>query len=205
MPNLPWEDNLLERKLESDLKDLLPTLVAFANAVKPGHIATILIGEKDDGTIQGVQDPDNIQKKIRKECDKIYPPIQWKSKVYEEEGKYCVRVEVEYDGETPHFGGMAWIRKGSENIKASDEVFQKLIEIRTSLIRELMHWENKEVSLSQEVQSGEYSPEKRWIRDVNTFYATFEDIKGDRVSHPLNRLTISYDHDHNRLKIIWRR
>ena len=46
MAELPWEDSLLERKVESDLKDLLKTLVAFANSVRPGHIATILIGEK---------------------------------------------------------------------------------------------------------------------------------------------------------------
>jgi len=37
MTDLPWEDNLLERKTESDLKDLLKTLVAFANSVRPGH------------------------------------------------------------------------------------------------------------------------------------------------------------------------
>ena len=49
----PWEDYLLERKVESDLKDLLKSLVAFANSVKPGHLATILIGERDDGTAAG--------------------------------------------------------------------------------------------------------------------------------------------------------
>ena len=59
----PWEDYLLERKVESDLKDLLKTLVAFANSVRPGHIATLLIGERDNGTVAGVTNPDNIQKK----------------------------------------------------------------------------------------------------------------------------------------------
>lgn len=47
----PWEDYLLERKVESDLKDLLKTLVAFANSVRPEYIATILIGERNDGTV----------------------------------------------------------------------------------------------------------------------------------------------------------
>jgi len=205
MTDLPWEDNLLERKVESDLKGLLATLVAFANAVRPGHVATLLIGEKDDGSVQGVKNPDNIQKEVRKQCDRIYPPILWRSEVYKKEEKYCVRVEIEYDGETPHFGGIAWIRRGSESIKASDEVFQRLIDTRTSLVRELMKWMDKEVSLVQEIQSGEYSPEKRWIRDVNSFYATFEDIKGDRVSHPINQIMLSYDHDNDRLKVIWRR
>ena len=42
----PWEDHLLERKVESDLRDLLKTLVAFATSVRPEHVAIILIGEK---------------------------------------------------------------------------------------------------------------------------------------------------------------
>ena len=75
MNETPWEDDLLERKVESDFKDVLKTLVAFANSVKPDQIATLLIGEKDDGTVQGVKNPDNIQKKITSKCNDIYPPI----------------------------------------------------------------------------------------------------------------------------------
>jgi len=147
MVEYPWEDNLLERKLESDLKDVLKSLVGFANSVKPGHVATLLIGEKNDGSIQGVTNPDNIQKTIRSECDKIYPSILWKSMVYEMEGKHCVKVEVEYSGETPHFGGAAWVRKGSETIKATDEIFQKLIELRSGKVCEISRWINKQVTL----------------------------------------------------------
>jgi predicted HTH transcriptional regulator len=130
-----WEDNLLEKKLESDLKDLLKTLVAFANSVSPNHKALLLIGERDNGTVQGVINPDNIQKQIRKECEKIYPPIIWRSTVYEKEDKFCIRVEVDYDGDTPHFGGSAWIRKGSETIIASEDVFQQLIDLRSEMVR----------------------------------------------------------------------
>jgi predicted HTH transcriptional regulator len=60
MSDLPWEDYLLERKVESDLKDLLKTLVAFANSVRPDHVATILIGEIDDGTPVGVANPQRL-------------------------------------------------------------------------------------------------------------------------------------------------
>ena len=141
----PWEDYLLERKVESDLKDLPKTLVAFANSVRPDHIATILIGEKDDGTIAGVTNPDNIQKSVRKEAEKIYPPIIWRTSVYEKNGKYCVKVEIEYSGNTPHFGGVAWVRSGSSTVEASEEVFQKLIELRLDMVRELSKWINKEV------------------------------------------------------------
>jgi hypothetical protein len=54
MDEFLWEDNLLERKVESDLKDILETLVAFADSVRPGHVARLIIGEKDDGTVAGL-------------------------------------------------------------------------------------------------------------------------------------------------------
>ena len=123
MPS-PAEDCLLERKTENDLKDLLKTMVAFANSVVPGHTAVILIGEKDDGSVQGVSNADNIQKKVRQEAEKIYPDVIWRSEVYEKDGQQCVRVEIEHSGDTPHFGGPAWIRRGSDTVKASDAEFQ---------------------------------------------------------------------------------
>ncbi len=218
MVEFPWEDNLLERKLESDLKDLPKTLVAFANSVKPGHKAILLIGEKDDSSVQGITNPDNIQKQIRKECDKIFPPILWRSLVYEKEGKSCIRVEIEYDGETPHFGGAAWVRRGSESVIATEEIFQRLIDLRTGLVRELARWLNKEVSiygdLSTVPSDGETSIfggyRHRWQGEevakvvfVNSFWATFQKHeKNENVSEPLRKLTLSYDDKNDRLKVI---
>jgi len=50
-------------------------MVGFANSVREGHVASILIGERDDGSGQGVKNLANIQKRVREEADKIYPPI----------------------------------------------------------------------------------------------------------------------------------
>lgn len=223
MVEFPWEDNLLERKLQSDLKDLLKTLVAFANSVKPGHVATILIGEKDDGTVQGVTDPDNIQKQVRQECDKIYPPILWRSTVYENNSKFCIRVEIENNGETPHFGGAAWVRQGSETKSATDEVFQRLIDLRLSIMNELAKWLKKEVTVHGDTstmpasrrEEGMYGStvrifNHRWeweevtkIVFLNSHWVTFEKPKtGERCSEPLSKLTLSYDDKNNRLRVI---
>jgi hypothetical protein len=215
MTDLPWEDNLLERKTESDLKDLLKTLVAFANSVRPGHTAVILIGEKDDDTVQGVTNPDKIQKTIRNTCDKIYPPILWKSEVYEKEEKHCVRVEIEYDGETPHFGGTAWVRKGSETIKASDKVFQKLIELRLDKVRELEKWIgiDKRITVAPDPQgivSSRASNPHLPVRDkfestllkVNNFWATFLQANGKNMSMPLEKIILSWDDTCNCLKLL---
>ena len=209
--DLPWEDSLLERKLESDLKDLLKTLVAFANSVRPEHVAVILIGEDDNGNVQGVTNPNNIQKKVPEECDRIYPPIVWRSRVYSKDEKNCVRVEIEYDGETPHFGGIAWVRKGSETIKAPAEVFQRLIDYRTSIVREIALHKGKKVSvvgdtgaIGQVHRKWGNSPLEWQVETVNQFYVTLSNPGGARESEPMSKLLLSWDHSNNRLRIIVR-
>lgn len=172
MSDLPWEDALLERKTENDLRDLLKTMVAFANSVRPGHTAVILIGERDDGTVPGVKNPDSIQKKLREEAQKIYPDIVWRSEVYEKTGKFCVRVEIEYSGETPHFGGPAWVRRGSETVKASDEVFQQLIDLRSGVVQELAKWVGKEITIQWYLLPP--GTDAARLLAVNLHWATFE-------------------------------
>jgi hypothetical protein len=205
MNDLPWEDGLLERKVESDQKDFLKTFVAFANSVRPGHTAVVLTGERDDGIIQGVNNPDDMQKKVRRECERIYPDIVWRQAVYEKDGKYCVRVEIEYSGDTPHFGEAAWIRRGSETVKASDQMFQHLIELRTSVVRELAQWVGKNIVIGDE---GSVSFEERirighprWagshpatLLSVNQFWITFKvetSSKRGVFSEPVERLMLA--------------
>jgi len=200
-----WEDSLLERKTESDLGDLLKTMVAFANSVAEGHVAVILIGELDDGIVQGVTNPDNIQKKIRQEAEKIYPDIVWRSIVYQKDGKACVRLEIEYSGETPHFGGPAWVRRGSETVKSSAEIFQRLIETRSSKVREISKWKGRQITLSlfrePETTYNKTFSNPALLIDVNQFYATVEQ-NHKRASYPLRSLLIAWDCANERLELI---
>jgi len=212
---LPWEDGLLERKLESDQKDFLKTFVAFANSVRPGHTAVVLIGERDEGIVQGVSNPDEMQKKIRRECERIYPSILWRSTVYEREGKHCIRIEIEYSGETPHFGEAAWIRRGSESVKASEELFQRLIELRSGRVRELSQWLGKEVIVGADpgttprgIMDSHDFP--RWsgyipatLHAVNAHWATFQ-LAGSKAtrSEPIEKLMLSWADDKNCLLIL---
>ena len=212
----PWEDNLLERKVESDLKDLLKTLVAFSNSVRPGHTAVILIGEANDGSVKGVKDPDSIQRTVRDRCETIYPPILWRSTVYEKEKKVCVRVEIEYDGETPHFGGKAWIRKGSVTQEATDETFQRLVDYRSSKVRELAKWQEKVIFIEPDTaqtmderigEARQVIPRFQKGREVvlvsvNRFWARFKAGDGSHFSEPLDKLTLSWDDLGGRLKIL---
>jgi hypothetical protein len=217
MTELPWEDALLERKLEADQKDFLKTFVAFANSVRPGHAAVVLIGEKNDGSVQGVSNPDEMQMKVRRECEKIYPDIVWRSTAYVKDGKPCVRVEIEYSGDTPHFGGKAWIRRNSESIQASDEMFQRLIDLRSSAVRELAMWVGKEVFVAGDEGSVEWDErrhvghprfgggtKKAHLIFVNGFWATFK-IENQIKSEPIEKLLLSWHEEGKCLKVLVKR
>jgi predicted HTH transcriptional regulator len=146
---------------------------------------------------------------VREKCDAIYPPIVWRSAVYEKDGKSCVKVEIEHSGNAPHFAGAAWIRKGSESIKASEEMLQKLITLRTSKNRELQKWLGKQVTATW-VKEGDFQmvPKmNRVYKDIKLaalteFYVTFETVdQSSRKSEPLNVLTLSWDDSEDRLRI----
>lgn len=146
---------------------------------------------------------------MREECDKIYPPIVWRSQVYEKEHKPCVRVEIEYDGETPHFSGAAWIRRGSESVKATDQIFQKLIEFRSSKIRYLADWIGKPITFVDVLVMVEGYPAEGPIAmratlvSVSEFYLTLQ-LDDRQLSVPLEDFKLSWDDEHARPKLIVR-
>ncbi len=72
-------------------------------------------------------------------------------------------------------GGPAWVRRGSSSVPASEEVFQRLIDYRTSKVRELAKWIDKEVMFSAWgiITGGRVtSPHKKGavLREVNSSY-----------------------------------
>lgn len=132
-------------------------------------------------------------------------------------------MEIENNGETPHFGGAAWVRQGSETKSATDEVFQRLIDLRLSIMNELAKWLKKEVTVHGDTstmpasrrEEGMYGStvrifNHRWeweevtkIVFLNSHWVTFEKPKtGERCSEPLSKLTLSYDDKNNRLRVI---
>jgi hypothetical protein len=200
------EDCLREKKVESDLKDVLKTMVAFANSVAPGDTAMIFIGEKDDGTVQGVTNPDNIQKKVRSEFDKIYPEIYYRTEVYERDGKQCVRVDIKHNGLAPHFGGPAWVRRGSESIIATEQLFQQMVDLRSSVVQDLMKWMGKPVSVSWSM--GQHLGGPNWathtgiLMKVTARFCTFTSGDGSREqSEPTEWLTFGWDDKNARPRI----
>lgn len=218
MTDLPWEDNLVERKVNPSMKEMIRTIVAFANSVRPGQTAKFYIGERDDGTADGVANPDKTQITVQEVCDKIYPPITntCKTRVYEKDGKSCVCVEVEYDGDTPRFAGKAFVRRGSQTKEASDEVFQKLIELRLGKVRELAKWIGKEIVVEPDLGSiiistgravaPQSHPRLReriqaTLLEVNNFWMKFI-YKECNWSEPLEKIVLSWDDKDDCLKLL---
>lgn len=197
------EDSLREKKVESDLKDLLKTLVAFANSVAPGDTAQIFIGEKDDGTAQGVTNTENIQKKVRSECDKVYPEIYYKTEVYDRDGKRCVRVDIKHNALAPHFSGPAWVRRSAESLKATAEMYQQMIELRSSSVRGLASWLGKTVTVSWNAGgTGNWGSRPCNLVTVNANFCTFRSTEHNRErSEPTKWLTFSWDDEHQRPQI----
>jgi hypothetical protein len=213
------EDSLREKKLESDLKDLLKTLVAFANSVAPSDTAQIFIGEHDDGSVQGVSNADNIQKSVKKEADKIYPEIYYKTEVYERDGKHCVRVDIKHNGLAPHFGGAAWVRRGPTTVKATEQLFQQMVDFRQEKVRVLALWLNKSVTVegtsrkpfmadAHSILAAEWSTgvHLATILAVNSHWVTFR-VRGMGThqyekSEPMEKVLLSWDDERNQPKVL---
>jgi hypothetical protein len=217
------EDSLREKKVESDLKDLLKTLVAFANSVAPGDSARIFIGEKDNGTVQGVTNTESINRTVAKEADRIYPPIYYRTEVYEREGRQCVLVTIKHNGQAPHFGGPAWVRQGSRTVLATEELYQQMVDQRQSKVRVLMQWVNKDVTVEGTQRPRPITLEERIVPafdpeewSVGLHQATLVAVNGHWVtfsvhtsatsraemSEPLEKVWLSWDNQKGRPKVV---
>ncbi len=145
------EDSLTERKPDGvNSADIRRTLVAFANSVSENHKAVLFIGVSDDGQVRGVTNPDSLQKKVtdlsEKEC---YPPIKCQIYVLDAECGSVVAVVVEASPKRPHFSGPAYVRRGSQSVVASEQVYNDLIASRNTKAGAILRAKGKQVTFSQ--------------------------------------------------------
>ena len=135
------EDNFVERKPESvKSAELRQTLCAFANSIPEGREAVVYIGIEDQtGAVLGVENTESLQKRIRTVCrDDCYPAIQYTSEVLPFEQGRVVAVVIPFSKTRPHFAGPAFVRVGSQSVKASDSQYEELILSRTDKARQLI-------------------------------------------------------------------
>ncbi|MFH1702173.1 MAG: ATP-binding protein [Nitrospirota bacterium] len=211
---LNFEDNFTERKTEGDHKDFLKTICGFANSVLEGQIAILFIGVKNDGTIQGIKGMDSLQKTVKEICEKkCYPKVIYQTRIMQKDNKNYLAVLIPHNKDKPHFSGPAFVRKGSETIVASDEMFEELIYSRTSKVAEILKWKDKLITVEairKKLGSTESLGDSRY-RDVheckliecNPHFVRMNIISSDKyISEPLTNIVINYDEKKYRLKLI---
>src|ERR1700733_2030489 len=141
------EDSFVERKTEGDSADWLKTVVAFANSLPHGYPAILFIGVRNDGSIQGLENPDSVQKSLSQKLAQAYPIPYCLTKVLEKDGKNFLAVVVPGSEFRPHFAGASFVRDGSQTIRASEQQFALMIAQRNSVAYEILKWRGKSVSV----------------------------------------------------------
>jgi hypothetical protein len=131
------EDNLVERKTEGDTKDVLKTVVGFANSVEIGRVGILLVGVRNDGTIVGVRSPDETQKSLNQKIALAYPRIDYQTRVLAEGAASILCVLVPGSENRPHFAGPAYVRVGSQTIDASEAQYRDLVADHSVKVRRL--------------------------------------------------------------------
>lgn len=203
------EDNFVERKLES-VKDeeLRRTIVTFANSIPEPRMAVAFFGVHNDGAIQGVANPDKLQKRIRDICDNVcYPPVNVKMEVLEKDNKSIIAVIIPPSDDRPHFSGPAFCRKGSQSLKTSKELFDEIVACRNSKTYAILKWKDKDVTVVTDDIIDKGSNYYDYFHKVEGCTAhcvqLFEPTTGQSKSIPLEHLDLAFDTKRaNRLKII---
>jgi len=127
------EDGLIERKQGFYNNDeIRKAVVSFANSVPEGRTAVLFIGVANDGTVTGISadEAEKVQQRIRRICEEdCFPPIaiHLTDVITTTDGKHVAAFEFGPSKSRPHFAGHAYIRVGSESIKASDSKLDELI------------------------------------------------------------------------------
>ncbi len=206
------EDNFVERKSEG-VRDaeIRQTVSAFANTVSAGRKAVLFIGIHDKtGEVIGVGNPDQLQKRVRDACHSdCYPPIQYSTEVLSIDGKAVVAIVVPSSVVKPHFTGPAYVRVGSESVKASEQLYEELLLSRTDKAREILVHKNEiftVLGIGYKLGSNKPLPDAGYremrecrIEACSAHLVTLRDIGADvRFSEPIEHVTVNYDHEKNR-------
>jgi len=194
------EHSFVERKVFSDSKDWLKTVVGFANSAPVNYPAVLFIGAKDDGSPeQKAENLDSIQKSLADKLRAAYPAIYYFTKILHVKTAEILAVIVPGSAERPHFAGQSYVREGSKTVEASKEQFDALIASRNSKAYEILRWKGKTitvVSMPPDPRGSAVIGEGK-VTDCNQHYVTV-----GSVSLPLERIYILFDDKRSRLELI---
>jgi integrase len=215
------EDGLTERKQGIQSNDeIRKAVVSFANSVPEGRTAVLFIGVANDGAVVGltVEEAEKVQQRVRRVCEEdCYPAIAIRlAESIEIDGKYVVGFEFGPSPNRPHFAGHAFVRVGSESIKASASKLDELIASKNTKAGRLLAAKEKYEHLTlilpagARIAAGHPLARRRdlecIVQHCEAQHAVFYDI-ADRstLSLPLDWLSFSWDTARNRLLLEYTR
>lgn len=198
------EDNFTERKSEGvKPHELRQTACAFANSLTAGRVGVIFVGVHDStGAVQGVANTDSLQKSVRKALvDECYPAIHYSCEVIAVDGKDIVAVAIPASQAKPHFTGAAYVRMGSQSVKASAQLYEDLINSRHGKCQQIQRMRDKAITvvgLSYRVGSNKVLKDSAYrqtlecrIESCDAHVVRLKHLSSQEyLSEPLERVTI---------------
>ncbi len=136
------EDQFTERKSAGvKASEIRRTACAFANSLPASSSGVLFVGLDDQsGAVNGVINTDQLQKRVNDALRDCYPLIAGvQQAVLQVNGGHVLAVVVPASDNRPHFTGPAYVRRGSESVNASVELFQELIDSRHSKVKAILH------------------------------------------------------------------
>jgi hypothetical protein len=199
-----FEDHFVERKTSGDHKDFVKTAVAFANSAPNGYPCVMFIGVKDNGEIETPQmNLDSLQKTFNQMMKNTYPPVPYLPKIVNDGGRQALAVIVLGSELRPHFAGLAYVRKGSESINASEQQFEELIAQRNSKTARILQFKGKNITVFVRTEKSEIPwSNSTTLVDCDQFYVTVQQVPHEPPSSfPLSRVEINFDNMRRRLQL----
>ncbi len=188
------EDPWVERKQSYNEQEVRRTVVGFANSLNEDQTAVMFIGADNRGQHKGVPDADDAQKKIAGILQRCYPAIAYQTCVLtvEVEGKRLeiLAILVSFSKNRPHFAGPAYIRRGSETIEASRELFLELIASQNDKARRILQFKGKKVWLRLQSKSGFWYDLECDLRSCDAHSVTLRDNESRLWSFPIPTIEI---------------
>jgi hypothetical protein len=215
------EDGLIERKQGFQSKDeIRKAVVSFANSVPEGHTAVLFIGVANNGTVTGIapDQTDKIQQQVRRVCEEdCFPAIAIHlTDVLTIEGKHVIAFEFGPSQNRPHFAGHAYIRVGSESLKASASKLDEMIVAKNSKAGRLLAAKNAHEVISLIMPAGTsipgmqpFSSPRAWdckVDRCDAYTARLYEIAAQRYwDLPLEFLLFGRDPNRDRMLIEYTR
>jgi Putative DNA-binding domain len=199
-----FEDHFVERKSSGDKKkDWVKTAVAFANSAPNGYPCVLYLGVKDNGEIETEVNLDTLQKTFNQEMKNAYPPVPYLTKIIADGGRQALAVIVLGSELRPHFAGLAYVRKGSESIDASEQQFEGLIAQRNSKTARILQFKGKNITVLVRTENSEIPwSNSTTLVDCDQFYVTIQQVPHEPPSSfPLSRVEINFDNVRKRLQL----